>query len=284
MPQLTWANTTLATVALVRGRCSDIGLIVQKGSSPLNIDTIIQNGIETSDGVDDAKNDLKKHLYLWAKDKYPSTVEKWQNLVGYNFGRYRDRFDLDKIPPTGAWYYDGGEFLNAGIIPVASLTPPTYYTSTVPVNGTSGTLAGVAANGSRLDYIASTGQQRLYVNRGSQSSPTWDKANYRDALDWILNADVLVEPHICATMRRLSEKGIFSNRTNYQDSANKDFAFASEGYWNNKFLSNLYGERDEKGRTVNPGVLKDLDIAYSGDGIMSDFEMTLSGDEHFGFA
>lgn len=284
MPQLIWDDQEFATVPLVKNRCEDIGILTQKNGEQL--DSLIAKCIgQDATDYDNAKYDLKKHLYSWAKDKYPDTIEKWQSLVGYAFGRYRDRFDLDKLRPNGgAWYYNNNEFIEiSGVIP-AALNPQTYYTNTVPVNGTSGTLAGVAANGARLDYIATTGEQRLYINRGSITSPTWEKTNHRDAVNWILNSEVLIEPHICATMRRLAEKGIFSNRVNYQDRANKEFSMDSESYWNIKFLDTLYGQKDEKGRTINPGILKDLDIDYSGDGIMSDFEMATVGEEHFGFA
>ena len=124
------------------------------------------------------------------------------------------------------------------------------------------------------------------MNRGDDTVPTiiWQRQNSEDGKDYFINPSVLVEPHTYLVLSRLFELGVFKNRGNYSGQEQKTFMYDGQEYWHNKFISSLYGEHDERGRALVPGVLKSglLHTDFSNNGDFGDFAREMAGAEYFG--
>lgn len=271
-----WADVELAEISDVRARLVTPEFSLQLDPEADDIDEQIQSCLDA------AKDDLRKHLSIWARDNYPSTVKDWMNLRLYEVTKYRERMDLDKLPPYSgrddSFFWEGS--LHSATEYSELINPDTYATNDTPVSGVQGTWAGTAENESRLvDYK----HNKLYINRGTKDSPTWERSDFRDALNYIDNPEELVESHLLLTIQRMFERGLFRARVDATSVSEKSFFMDSEAFWQRRFLDELYGCSDN-GRPVSPGVLKLLSIDFSGNGDLSDFELNAAGQNHFGFA
>lgn len=270
------------------------------GGSPIDLTTVgtgtnsvYRNSMDLiiQTALDDTKNTtFKNHLLIWLRDVMPDTIDKWVNLRSVQFVNYHDRFNLDTFPIFGmftgeqwsAWFFNGGSI--STIANPKIQTPTTFYTDSPPINGTSGTLAGNAVNGDRLiDTVA----RKLYINRETDNppvSPVWDRQNHEDGLNYILNPDSLAQPHEYLAIARLYTLGVDQNRPEQKSTEEKTFMMDREAYWHNKFIGSWYGEFDEHGRQIIPGVNKIVQIDFSGSNDFGDFEREMAGDQHYGFA
>lgn len=281
MPITTFANTTFATRTLIRKRLIDAELLLSEEKDSDRIYEMIDPCLV------DAKTELKKHLINWAKDVYSDRLDKFLELRSSQLQHYHERLNFDMIPPysdgtTNVWAVANGAFN-----PISSLdesaNPTTYYISGSPTNGTSGTLVGEATNG---DVVVDAATRKFYINRGTEwnavtPSVTWDRFNHKDVPDHIQNPEELIEAHLCETIRRMVQKGAFRARANTKNAEVHGFFMSTQDYWRNEFLINLYGDRDEY-KIIVPGALNALDIDFSGDGDISDFERSVTDREHWG--
>ena len=285
MAYITYSALTLATVRTVKQRLLTPEIAIQATKDDPTIDTTIQSVIDnTKSGT------LSNHLDMWLRDVMPDTVAKWVGLRTNAFYRYQERSNIDTMPlygmysggGSGAWYEFGGSFIGVGAAITGQAKPQTFYLALATAPDTT-ILAGSATNGDRLIDVNT---RKIYVNRGDDTVPTiiWQRQNSEDGKDYFINPSVLVEPHTYLVLSRLFELGVFKNRGNYSGQEQKTFMYDGQEYWHNKFISSLYGEHDERGRALVPGVLKSglLHTDFSNNGDFGDFAREMAGAEYFG--
>lgn len=282
MPTLTFANTPLATLTIVNDRLVTAELLLSEEAGSQSANEMIGSCLV------DAKNELRKHLIAWAKEIYDDRLKKFLDLRSSQLQHYHERLNFDFIPPYSDGTSNVWAVANGGFNPISefndSANPTTYYFSGSPANGTAGSLVGEATNG---DVLVDVATRKFYINRGTAwnaatPSVTWDRFNHRDAIDRITNPEELIESHLCETLRRMCQKGAFRTRPNVKTPEIQGFFMNSQDYWRQEFINNLYGDMDQHSKKRIPGALEALDIDFSGDGDISDFEKSLAREEHWG--
>ena len=287
MAYIAYDQLTLGTVnGIINNHLLNPEIALQMAGDTTEINQKVQqilNNVKTST--------LRNCLDLYFKDVNPDIISEWQQLRSSDFHRYRgDRPNMDTLPLYGMFKgshgYEWGPITTlGGGSGQGRFRPFTFFTTTPPVNGSDATATywSIAQNGDRLiDVLA----RKLYVNRGTDAtSPivtTWDRANSSDTKNYIINPEVLVPAHEYLAIARCFELGIFASRGKYSKGEQSEFMFQGEEYWHKKFVSTLYGEFDDRGRTVVPGVLKLLQTDFSNSGDWGDFDRQQPGEVHYG--
>lgn len=144
-----------------------------------------------------AKAIMLQDLQIEFQNRYPNTVAQIVQYGEYirdqRIQRARKQFAASGVnsitPPVGyfqVYYpdYDGDFNQFTSVYGV----PRIVYFYGTPTNGTTGTYAGLADNGS---FLIDSQHQIVYQQRGSLLSPTWGTWDTSQLADFLLNPDVL---------------------------------------------------------------------------------------------
>jgi hypothetical protein len=213
---------------------------------------------------------LRQPLIEECQKKFLTKIDDWRAFKRAQIDERlqelkRDMEIADKagtFPLRGFIGYDG-QFFDIG--DVNNFTKPgTFYFDGVPISGTTGTYAGSADTG---DILFNTLTDLGYINRGTKSSPTWERFIADDGIDFILNPTELKWSAIFATGILMSGDGMFRNRTNFQDPVNVNFSATAKDIC----------ERDYKSALKR--ALSLINFNISGSGTMTAYELGVGDNE-----
>lgn len=280
MPQKTFDEQAFCTYLDIKDTIEDLGLVLMlDDSNESNIIERVEKKITLSKNRK-LKFDLIKHL----RTIYPTTMSKWivymrSQIASKLEGANRDYFlsGGDKIMPQGfsdsinnLQGYNGlGNFI-IGTPAQDNINIFLFYG--VPVSGSSGTLTGKApmTNGSILLDTNRMDPKSVYINRGDTDFPIWQTFRADDAIDYILNPEVLINCQIYAALMMLQEDGLLRDRPNYQQ---KGFQADMKKMFEIAYDEAKNGTLSDDGKKrVNTGDLSLIDFDLSGDGTLSDWE------------
>jgi hypothetical protein len=192
MAVVSWTNTTLASVGDVNAFLTDLSIPLATNKRD-ELEQFVINKIAT------VKNDfIRPRLQELFTKVYPDTVDRWIQYAELQLDSERERM-AKLYDQSGANYvvlpgsYAVGAYLTGSYLPFfmdsfgSGLPPRTYYNYGTPTNGTAGSFAGTAENGS---FLVDTRYRQLYINRGTLSSPTWSAFIAENLIDYLANADV----------------------------------------------------------------------------------------------
>jgi len=197
-----WSSLTIANAADVQKRVRDLYRL-------LGIDSSTEH-TEVDTKITLAKARLKQHLIIHLKRIYPEKIEGFIQYARFRYARYKESWDLgyrqsgiDMITegPAGPVDLTVDVFTNKG---TGLLNPRVYYEDGTPTNGTSGTLAGTAKTGS---FCIDTDNWKVYINRGTEASPTWAEFKSEDLIDYIHNPTELQEAFVSLVILFLIKDG-----------------------------------------------------------------------------
>ena len=285
MPYTPYANLTIGTAAGVKLKIGSPSLVLQLTSdNTAAIDAAIQGVLN-----DTQTNVLSKHLDDHFRTVMPDTITRWVNQRQSWFTAWHRRANLDTLPiygmyggadsnaPGGAWLLSGQTFRPADDI--GAVEPPYTWFFIGPVVNGSGSTATLLSIGNNGDRAFDTLNRILYVNRGSSTSVDWEVQTYEDVKDYLINPSILASAHNYIAIARMFEIGYTRLLVNYTDPARRDYFMEREEYYKNKFIAELYGEADERGRRTGAGVLKLLQTDYSNSGTFNEYSREINPEE-----
>lgn len=219
MPQLSFANTNFCTPTDVTGFYRDAGLLLFDGAD--NLTTQISQCISIAKEIY-----LRQPLLAECEKRFLTKIDSWRTFKRSQINEKLSVIEREKALsdragryPINGYIGSDGQFFD--ITDVQNFTKPgTYYYSSAPVNGTSGTYARTANPG---DILFDTSTDLGYINRGTLASPTWQRFIAEDGIDFILNPSELKYTNVFAAGVIMAGRGFLSDKPNYQSQAIKAF-------------------------------------------------------------
>lgn len=259
----TYANTTFGTYEDVLERLDDDGiemitLLKKQEERRAVVDTIMVNLKEY---------ELKPRLIAYLANKYPGKSEEIVQLYHQRIQRIRDMRGRTRflegnnaiVNPDGDLIDRLDEDDDEGD---SITTPEVYFEQAAPTNGTSGTQAGTAKNGA---FLVDTENNKVYINRGTLTSPTWAAWTISGLIDLILNPTELTDAFCYGVIWKLYEKG----KTKHNNAAlDRMVVFRNQEKDAKKVFEEKLCQAFER-----------LDVDLSGDGLISEYEQPDQGEE-----
>ena len=178
MAQLTWVQQTLCGVQDVKNRLNSPEIAFQVDKNASNFDALIQSKIDLS------KDWIRQELINYFQQKIPTQIKSFLAFKRSQVDNAQSEFSRNlelADRGLGSWSYPTygffsfeGLFIDISGYATYSQVPLLRFNYGVPVNGTSGTFAGLAING---DVLADMQNRNLYINR-------WY---------WVANADYFIK-------------------------------------------------------------------------------------------
>ncbi len=185
------------------------------------------NGSEIQSCIDDAKEIwIRQPLIAECQQRFPETIESWR---AYKRAKLDERNaaqgrSIELSTKSGSYPLLGFVDYNDGFFDIGDISngkrPVTFYLGDVPTNGANGSYVGTAESG---DMLFDTSTDLGYINRGSLSSPLWQRFIADDGIDYILNPEELKWVNIFACGKIMAEKGSMADKPNFQNAAIIDF-------------------------------------------------------------
>jgi hypothetical protein len=193
MPFVLFSTIEISPFARIKARFSNMQIPLQyftKNSADLETRVI-----DIRDNV--ARDIMLQDLQIEFQNRYPNTVAQFVQYVEGALDQRKQRATkqfaatgINSITPPVGYdqifdpMFDG----DLNDYTSANACPQILYGNTAPINGATGTHAGLASNGV---FLIDGTHQMVYEQRGSLASPTWELWDTTALPNYLLNPSVL---------------------------------------------------------------------------------------------
>lgn len=275
MSQVAFEDAALCSVADVRKTNDNCAFILRLSKSSPDIDSIIENKIAYV-----KEHRIKPLLLQEARRIFPKVLKDFTakmraqlNLLLAQRNENAQTSGIDFVS-MGYDYSNVGNYIS--LTGIEDSEPKIAINYGVPSSTNNLKNGSIILN---TAYYATNGAYPVYINRGSDTATDWDVYRVDDLIDFILNIeDVFIESASYGTLMLMAEEGTFRNMAGSFDQQVRQTNDEMVGYFEMQFSNALHGTRDENnpGRKITPGALELVQWDISGDGILSDYEISVN--------